>query len=76
MNVVTQVHDDVGIIAELPVGCKTRIKAGSRVGVIVEEHEGLVSGLQDDVVVCGFLLLEIQVVDIFGSTDNKCVLMA
>ena len=75
VDIVAQVHDDVGVVGELPVGGKARIKAGGRIGIVVEEKQGLVGVLQNDVVGGILLLLQVQIVDVSGGADDESLLM-
>ena len=73
--VLTQVHDDMGIIYKLPVGSQTRNKALLALRAVVEEYQSLVGVLQNYVVSSILLFLQVQVVDISISTDNKLFLV-
>ena len=75
VDIVAQMHDDVGIVGELPVGGQARIKAGGGIGIVVEEEKGLVGVLQDDVVGGILLLLQVQIVDVSGGADDEGILM-
>ena len=76
VNILTQIHDDMGIIHEFPVGSQARNEALLTLGTIVEEYQSLVGVLQNYIVSCVLLLLQVQVVDISISTDNQLFLVS
>ena len=76
VNILAQIHDDMGIIHEFPVGSQARNEALLTLGTIVEENQGLVGVLQDYVVSCVLLFLQVQVVDVSISTDNQLFLVS
>ena len=76
VNILAQIHDDVGIIYEFPVGSQARNKTLFALGTIVEEYQSLVGVLQNYVVSCVLLLLQVQVVDISIGTNNQLFLVS
>ena len=76
VNVLAQIHDDMGIIHKFPVGSQARNKTLFALGTIVEEYQGLVGVLQNYVVSCVLLLLQVQVVDISIGTNNQLFLVS
>jgi len=63
-------HDDMGIIYKLPVGCKAGNKAVSAFCTIVEVYQVLVGALQDNIVSSVLLFLQVQIVDVCVSTND------
>ena len=76
VNILAQIHDDVGIIYEFPVGSQARNKTLFALGTIVEEYQSLVGVLQNYVVSCVLLFLQVQVVDVRISTNNQLFLVS
>ena len=66
----------MGIIHEFPVGSQTRNETLLALGTIVEENQGLVGVLQNNVVSSILLLLQVQVVDIRIGTNNQLFLVS
>ena len=76
VNILTQIHDDMGIIHEFPVGSQTGNETLLALGTIVEENQSLVGVLQNNVVSSILLLLQVQVVDIRIGTNNQLFLVS
>ena len=73
--VLTQVHDDMGIIYKLPVGSQTGAETLLALRAVIEEYQSLVSVLQNNVVGSVLLFLQVKVVDIGIGTDNQLLLV-
>lgn len=73
--ILTQVHDDMGIIYELPVGSQTGAETLLALRAVIEEYQSLVSVLQNNVVGSVLLFLQVKVVDIGIGTDNQLLLV-
>ena len=66
----------MGIIHKFPVGSQTGNETLLALGTIVEENQGLVGVLQNNVVSSILLLLQVQVVDIRIGTNNQLFLVS
>lgn len=75
MNVVAKFHLNVSVILELPGSGQARAEPLVALRTVVEEYQGLVGILQDDVVGSVLLFLKIQIVDVSVRTDNQRLLV-
>ena len=75
-NILRNFMKKNNINADIHVGSQARNKTLFALGTIVEEYQSLVGVLQNYVVSCVLLLLQVQVVDVRISTNNQLFLVS